>query len=93
FNVRKTPPKCKAGKRLGKEGGKHCPVLRHCIQGTTKPACISGMIFSETRRVLVMFLENKETVTAMDAVYALRCQSRPCRTPRTNLVFLSGFWS
>uniref|UniRef100_A0A8C0FJD2 Uncharacterized protein n=1 Tax=Bubo bubo TaxID=30461 RepID=A0A8C0FJD2_BUBBB len=60
----------RARKRLGKKGGKHCMVLHHCIQGITKPACISGMISSKTCRVLMM-----ETVTATDTVYALRCQS------------------
>uniref|UniRef100_A0A8B9Z5W5 Uncharacterized protein n=1 Tax=Buteo japonicus TaxID=224669 RepID=A0A8B9Z5W5_9AVES len=55
---------------LGKEGGKHCPVLHHYIQGTTKPA-VDGLL------------------TIMKPIE----YCRPRRTPRTNLVFLSGFWS
>ena len=78
---------------LGKGGAKrHRKVLRDNIQGITKPAIrrlarrggvkrISGLIYEETRGVLMIFLENvicdvvtyteharRKTVTAMDVV-------------------------
>ncbi|XP_032641580.1 histone H4-like [Chelonoidis abingdonii] len=62
------------------------PVICHlACQGGVKP--ISGLIYEETRGVLKVFLENviqdavtytehvkRKTVTAMDVVYALKCQ-------------------
>ena len=88
-------------KGLGKGGAKrHRKILRDNIQGITKPAIrrlarrggvkrISGLIYEETRGVLMVFLENvirdavtytehakRKTVTAMDVVYALKRQGR-----------------
>jgi histone H4 len=92
--------KGKGTKGLGKGGAKrHRRVLRDNIQGITKPAIrlarrggvrrISGLIYEETRGVLMVFLENvlrdtgsyseharRKTVTAMDVVYALKRQGR-----------------
>eukprot|EP00889_Picochlorum_renovo_P005998 jgi/Picre1/33028/NNA_008355.t1 len=94
----------KGGKGLGKGGAKrHRKVLRDNIQGITKPAIrrlarrggvkrISGLIYEETRGVLMLksvSLENvvrdavtyteharRKTVTAFDVVYALKRQGR-----------------
>eukprot|EP00750_Incisomonas_marina_P028258 INCI6574.1.p2 GENE.INCI6574.1~~INCI6574.1.p2 ORF type:complete len:109 (+),score=17.32 INCI6574.1:331-657(+) len=80
---------------------RHRRILRDNIQGITKPAIrrlarrggvkrISGLVYSEIRGVLLVFLENvlrdascyteharRSTVTAMDVVYALQRQGRP----------------
>uniref|UniRef100_A0A3Q3EQ89 Histone H4 n=1 Tax=Labrus bergylta TaxID=56723 RepID=A0A3Q3EQ89_9LABR len=74
---------------LGPRAKRHRKVLRDNIQGITKPAIrrlarrggvkrISGLIYEETRGVLKVFLENviRDTVTAMDVVYALKRQGR-----------------
>ncbi|XP_038644681.1 histone H4-like [Scyliorhinus canicula] len=91
----------KGGKGRGRCGAKrHRKVLRDVIQGISKPAIrrlarrggvkrISGLIYEETRKVLVVFLENvirdaiictehakRTTITAMDVVYALKRQAR-----------------
>ena len=79
---------------------RHRKVLRDNIQGITKPAIrrlarrggvkrLSGLIYEETRGVLMVYLENvirdavtyteharRKTVTAMDVVYALKRQGR-----------------
>lgn len=87
----------KGGKGLGKGGARrHRKVLRDNIQGITKPAIrrlarrggvkrISGLIYEETRGVLLVWAENilrdaimysdhagRRTVTAMDVVRALK---------------------
>ncbi|XP_073457043.1 histone H4-like [Aquarana catesbeiana] len=64
------------------------PAIRHlaCSGGVKR---ISGLIYEETSGVLEFFLENvirdaitytehakRKTVTAMDVVYALKCQGR-----------------
>lgn len=70
----------KGGKGLGKGGAKrHRKVLRHTIQGVTKPAIrrlarrggvkrIAGLVYEETRGVLKVFVENimKDAVTYTD---------------------------
>ena len=86
---------------VGKGGAKrHRKILRDNIQGITKPAIrrlarrggvkrISGLMYEETRSVLMLFLENvlrdaitctehsrRKTVTAMDVVFALKRQGR-----------------
>ena len=91
----------KGGKGLGKGGAKrHRKILRDNIQGITKPAIrrlarrggvkrISGLIYEETRGVLMVFIENvlkdtlkyaeyamRKTVTARDVVYALKRQGK-----------------
>ncbi|KAJ7811828.1 histone-fold-containing protein, partial [Mycena olivaceomarginata] len=79
---------------------RHCKILRDNIQGITKPAIrrlarrggvkrISGLIYEETRGVLMIFLENvihdsvtytehtkRKTVMALDVVYALKRSGR-----------------
>lgn len=91
----------KGRKGLGKGGAKrHRRVLRDSIEGVTKPAIrrlarrggvkrLSGLIYSEIRGVLKVFLENvirdavtfteharRKTVTAMDVLHALKRQGR-----------------
>ena len=92
----------KQGNGLGKGGFKrHRKVTRdYNIQGISNPAIrrlarrggvkrISGLIYEETRGVLMVFLENvirdavtytehakRKTVTALDVVYALKRQGR-----------------
>jgi len=91
----------KGGKGLGKGGAKrHRKVLRDNIQGITKPAIrrlcrrggvkrINGLVYEETRGVLIVYLENviraavtytehgrRKTVSVLDVIYALRQQGR-----------------
>ncbi|KAG5192021.1 hypothetical protein JKP88DRAFT_284790 [Tribonema minus] len=90
-------------KSRGKDGIRlkpHRKVLRDNIQGITKPAVcrlarrggvkrLSGLIYEETRGVLLIFLENvirdavtytehagRRTITSMDVVYALKRNER-----------------
>ena len=89
----------KGGKGLG-WAYRHRMVLRDNIQGITKPAIrrlarrggvkrMSGLVYEETRQVLVVFLKNlirdavcyteharRKTVKPMDIVYALKRQGR-----------------
>ncbi len=91
----------KGVKGLGKGAARrHRRILRDNIQGITKPAIrrlarrggvkrISGLIYEETRGVLMAFIENlardavtytmharRKTVTALDVVYALKRSGR-----------------
>ena len=91
----------KGGKGLGKGGAKrHRKLVRDNIQGISKPAVrrlagrggvkrMSGLIYEETRDVLIVFFENvfcdavtfteqarRKTVTAMDVVYARKRQGK-----------------
>ena len=84
----------------GKRTKRHRKVLRDSIYGVTKPAIrrlarrggvkrISGLIYEETRGVLIKFLENiirdavvytthakRRTVSVADIVYALKRQGK-----------------
>ncbi|XP_023869674.1 histone H4-like [Salvelinus sp. IW2-2015] len=66
-----------------------CESIQGITKPTIGVKCISGLIYEETRRVLKVFLENvicdaitytehakRKTVTAMDVVFALKCQGR-----------------
>ncbi|XP_040197602.1 histone H4-like [Rana temporaria] len=89
----------KGGKGLGKGCAKHHrKVLWENIQGITKKKhltfgpqkgvkCISRLIYEDTCRVIIVFLENiirnaftypehgkRKTVAIMDVFYALKCQ-------------------
>jgi histone H4 len=91
----------KGAKGLGQGGAtRHRKVIRDNIQGITRPAIrrlarragvarISGLVYSETRAVLRVFLGNlirdavvyteygnRKTVTTRDVVYALKRQGR-----------------
>jgi len=92
----------KGGKGFYKGGAikRHRKVIRDSLKGITEPVIrrlarrgglrrFSGLIYEETRSLLVVFLENvlrdtviyteharRNTVTAMDVVYALRRQGR-----------------
>lgn len=91
----------KGGNSFGKGGAKrHRTVLQDSIHGISKPAIrrlarrggdkrISGIIYEDTRGLLMVFSENvirdsstyseharRKTVTAMDVVYALKHQGR-----------------
>jgi len=92
----------KGGKGIGKGGYKrHRKILRDNIQGVTNGAIrrlarrggvkrLSGLVYEETRNVLVEFLRNvihdtieyanyakRKTIMAMDVVFALKRQGRP----------------
>ena len=90
------------GKGMGKGGGgqRHRKILRENIAGITKPAIrrlarrggvkrISGLIYEETRSVLMIFLRGvihdaiqyadcarRRTIVALDVVHALKRRGR-----------------
>ena len=88
------------GKGIGKGGAKRHRNLRDSIQGITKPSIrrlarrggvkrISGLVYQETRCVLMVFLKevihdavaytehaNRKTCTVLDVLYALQRRGR-----------------